>query len=212
MRRCAWAGARAFAPWVVAVSAAGLAGCMSTSTYGTGESPELAIFREVTGGIPLVGAKKKEPIEYQPRAPLVRPPVATALAPPVETAAVANPQWPEQPQADAGARYTEGDARDEINPDEYRRLKPLAALNRPRSAGGIDDSEMQDAAYDIVGNKQQRETFKAAVADAEGYGRTERRYLTDLPESVRQPAPTAPGEFEEIKKKRGGLTGWLFGG
>jgi type IV secretory pathway VirB10-like protein len=200
----AWSRSTPLAAALLAASAAG--GCMSTSTYGTGESPELAIFREVAGGIPLVGVKKKEKIEYQPRAPLVRPPSAGALAPPVETAAVANPQWPEQAKDDE-PRYKEGELRDEVSPAEYRRLKPLAALNRPRSAGPGPDSELQNAAYDIIGKKKQQEEVRAAMADAEGFGRTERRYLTDLPEALREPAPTAPVNPEPVKKKR-----WFWGG
>jgi hypothetical protein len=70
-----------------------LAGC-GPSTYGTGEVPEFAILREVTGGL---GAPKKKPIEYQPRAPLVMPPSAAQLPAPVEPAAeAADVQWPAQ--------------------------------------------------------------------------------------------------------------------
>jgi hypothetical protein len=48
-----------------------LSGC--SSTYGTGKSPGMAMFGEMTGGL-LNKGEKKEPIEYQPRAPLVMPP------------------------------------------------------------------------------------------------------------------------------------------
>ena len=37
-----------------------LTGCAMTSTYGTGEVPEMALFREMTGG--LMSKEKKEPI------------------------------------------------------------------------------------------------------------------------------------------------------
>ena len=60
--------------------------------------------------------------------------------------------------------------------------------------------------YDIVHGRQQREKFQAAVAESKGYGRTERRYLTDPPDAYREPAPTAPTEFEDIDtKKKGNL-------
>jgi hypothetical protein len=39
---------------------AGLGGCMNATTYGTGESPGIAMFSEVMGGI---GKKPEEPIE-----------------------------------------------------------------------------------------------------------------------------------------------------
>ena len=67
---------------------------MQGTTYGTGENPEMAIFREMTGGL---GAQKKEQIDYQPRAPLVMPPSTEALPPPAETASVGNADWPADP-------------------------------------------------------------------------------------------------------------------
>jgi hypothetical protein len=199
------------------LAASGLGGCMSTSTYGTGETPELAIFREMTGGIPLVGAKQnKEPIEYQPRAPLVRPPSATALAPPVETAAVTNPQWPKEPDKAAAGESSPGfdgdQERDQITPAEYNRLKPLGAIDRPRQRKQQPSSDFESRPTVLVNGKEQRKAFQAAINDAEGVGRTERRYLTEPPDGYRQPAATAPGEFDTIKKKRGGLTRWLLGG
>ena len=63
-----------------------------------------------------------------------------------------------------------------------------------------------------VATLQQRQTFQAAVNDANGVGRTERRYLTDPPEAYREPAATAPAEFEDIDDKRGWLFGWFGGG
>jgi hypothetical protein len=194
---------------------AGLAGC--TSTYGTGQAPEMALFTEMTGG--LLDREKKEPIEYQPRAPLVMPPAAGALPPPVQTAEAVAANWPQDP--DALAR--ELDARDDEDAlyggsqAEYRRLKPLAAAlpnrqPRPTSeVGGSDDR--YDQAYDIVHSGAQQDEFKQAVADAEGFTRTERRFLTDPPQEYRQPASTAPTEFEEVEKKKGFfLTRWLTGG
>jgi hypothetical protein len=200
----------------VILAAGGLGGCMSTPTYGTGESPELAIFREVTGGIPLVGAKKKsEPIEIQPRAPLVLPPSATALAPPIETAAVTNPQWPKQPEKGArgeGSPGFDGDQeRNQITSADYNRLKPLGELNGPRKRRQEPSSDFESRPRVLVNGAEQRKTFQAAINEAEGVGRTERRYLTEPPEVYREPAATAPGEFDTIKKKRGGLTGWLLG-
>jgi hypothetical protein len=178
----------------------------------------MALFSEMTGG--LLDREKKEPIEYQPRAPLVMPPTAGALPPPVESAEVAAAgNWPQDP--DELAR--ELDARDDEDPlyggsqAEYERLKPLVAAlpnrqPRPTSpVGGSDDRN--DQALDIVHSGAQQEEFKQALAEAEGLTRTERRYLTDPPQEYRQPAATAPTEFEEVKKKKGFfLTRWLTGG
>jgi hypothetical protein len=209
-------GESARAALVLAGLCAGLSGC--TSTYGTGQAPEMALFSEMTGG--LLDREKKEPIEYQPRAPLVMPPTAGALPPPVESAEVAAAgNWPQDP--DELAR--ELDARDDEDPlyggsqAEYERLKPLVAAlpnRQPRPTtpvGGSDDRN--DQALDIVHSGAQQEEFKQALAEAEGLTRTERRYLTDPPQEYRQPASTAPTEFEEVKKKKGFfLTRWLTGG
>ena len=86
-----------------------LGGCgMATSTYGTGEMPEVAMFREVTGGL-LNKKNPKAPIEYQPRAPLVMPAATEAetLPPPAEAAAAATPDWP----VDRDTLKAEADAR-----------------------------------------------------------------------------------------------------
>jgi hypothetical protein len=91
------------------VAAAGLGGCIQTSTYGTGESPELAIFREVTGGF---GRPKEAPIQYQQRAPLVMPPAKEQLPQPVEVAAATDGvAWPEDPDQTAEARKEYGTRR-----------------------------------------------------------------------------------------------------
>ena len=64
------------ARWIAMIAAAtALGGCMQTATYGTGKSPEVAMFTEMTGGL-LGRNQEKKPIDYQPRAPLVMPPRA----------------------------------------------------------------------------------------------------------------------------------------
>lgn len=186
---------------------------MSTSTYGTGESPEIAIFREMTGGI---GKGREEPIRYQPRAPLVLPPSGEHLPPPVENAEVADAAWPrDHDSVSGGKEFGDENPRDDISPEEYRRLRPLAAIagQRPRqTAFQRQSDENRNTAYAVV-NAEERETFQAALDEADGVGQTGRRYLTDPPETFRAPAATAPTEFEDIKKKRGFfLTRWMMGG
>jgi hypothetical protein len=204
------------APWLLAALLTPLwfSGCSPTATYGTGEAPEMALFREVTGGI--MGRRKKEPIEYQPRAPLVLPPTAEQLPPPVETAAIASPDWPVDPnQSVAGNRSKppelpgSTDLRYGAAQAEYRRLKPLVGVLPGAHAPMPRDERM--ATYDlIIGGKQQREAFEKAIADAKGHDR-ERRFLTDPPEEYREPAATAPAEFEDINAsgKGGGWLKWL---
>jgi hypothetical protein len=189
-----------------------LAGCSPTATYGTGEAPEMALFREVTGGI-LTGGKK-EPIEYQPRAPLVMPPTAEQLPPPAETASSASLDWPLDPDARVASvtDLTEEELRYGGGQAEYRRLKPLVGVLPETPRDDVMDS--RQPAYDVVHSRKQRATFQKALAEARGYGGGERRYLTDPPEEYRQPASTAPAEFEDINTSGGGsgLFRWLTGG
>lgn len=187
-----------------------LGGCMSTSTYGTGQSPEVAIFRELTGNI---GAKKPEKIDYQPRAPLVMP-ASSQLPQPMETASVANPQWPDDPDKRHPGDKTGGfdNPRDQVNPEYAARLKPLAGLGSPQ--GKANNGETFQPAYDIVGKgRSQAKEFNAALQEAEGYDASRRKYLTEPPLEARAPAETAPQQFDDIEKKRGFfLTRWFTGG
>jgi len=182
-----------------------LGGCLSGTTYGTGQMPELAVFSEMTGG--LTGRnKKKEPINYQPRAPLVMPPDGQ-LQQPVQTASTQGGQWPASSNNDGtGDRGTGPDdenARDDITPEYNRRLRPIAAL-LPDSDKELEDPNDRDKnALDTIKNREQRKQFSADLADAKGYNSTRRRYLTDPPEAYRAPSENSPTNFDEIDKKDG---------
>lgn len=212
MRRRAISAPAALAAALVAPLA--LAGCMRTATYGTGEMPEVAMFQELTGGV-LSKGEKKEPIAYQPRAPLVMPPTASALPPPAETAAGADPNWPLDPNERllADAPPDDGNPMNDINQAEYRRLRPLASV-MPGQSNSPQDLENGKSDYysNIVHGRRMREEFAQALAEANGYGNRERRYLTDPPTEYREPEPTAMGEFESAKKnKKPGFFARLFG-
>ena len=194
------------------VSAAGLGGCISTSTYGTGQAPEAAIFQEITGGL---GGRRAEKIDYQPRAPLVLPPSSGQLPPPAESAAAANPQWPDDPdkrKANDEERFAEG-SEDAVTPEYARRLRPLAGMGPAQQAEAPKLHDRHDPT-DVLRNKNQGETFKAALAEQQGLGSAgERRYLTQPPVAYREPAATAPAEFEDIDtEKKPGFFKRLFGG
>ena len=203
--------------WSIALVALPLAGCSMMSTYGTGEAPEMAVFREVSGGI-LDKNKKKPSIDYQARAPLVMPPTAESLPPPVESAEAASPDWPidrNQLTAEADARADDGDPRNDINQAEYRRLKPLAGLRSQRSVPEqifvADDDGKSDYYNTVVHGRAQREQFAKALADSKGYGHTdERRYLTDPPIAYREPVAGDDGAVTVVEPKKGNvLTRWF---
>jgi hypothetical protein len=209
MRHSARLGAVA----ALAVSAASLGGCMSTSTYGTGSSPEMAILDEISGGLT---AKKKASIDYQPRAPLVLPP-STQLREPAQSAAASNAAWPSDPdQRVAGSSNFDP----ETNPEgrftqaDSARVAPLAGVMTGR--GNAQERRLRDPerdkAMDVVHRQNMNKEFKAALDEKNGVGVTERRYLTDPPEAYREPAGTAPTEFAEIEKKKKGFFSRMFGG
>jgi hypothetical protein len=197
-----------------------LGGC-GMSTYGTGEVPEMALFREMSGGILSKNEKKNEPINYQPRAPLVMPPAETAattqLPAPMETASAASPDWPMSLEDRIGPA---GD--DNVSPHnlqaEYRRLRPLAGAfpdQSGRPTYELDESGKSEYYSSIVHNRRTREEFKKAIAESKGYGSSERRYLTDPPLAYREPVPSvATGEEAVLPKKKKGnfLTRWWSGG
>ena len=214
-----WGAARISTSLMVVVLAApaGLAGCAATSTYGTGEAPEMALFREMTGG--LLSKDKKQGIDYQPRAPLVMPPNTDQLPPPVEAASTAtDPSWPIDPSERVVARADDGNPRNDISQEEYRRLRPLSGAfgERPtiQVSGNNDLAVEREEYYRIVNrNRTQQAEFKKALADSKGLSRTDRRYLTDPPLAYREPAPTAPvEEIETGVKKKGFWRRLLPGG
>lgn len=203
-----------FVPLLAGLAApALLAGCSPTATYGTGEAPEVAMFREMTGS--LLSIKKEEPIEYQPRAPLVMPPENSGnLPPPVETASATAPNWPvSREDRIAAMQAGNDDPRYAGSQAEYRRLKPLVGV-LPEPPRGQDEL---GTPYDIVHSKRQQEQLRKAIAEAEGFGAgNERRFLTDPPTQYRQPAASAPAEFEDINggsggSRTGGFLRWLMG-
>jgi len=201
-----------------------LGGC-GMSTYGTGEVPEMALFREMSGGILSKNETKKEPIEYQPRAPLVMPPAAETAAAqlpaPMETASAASPDWPmslEDRIGDATERAEDDNPYNDVNQAEYRRLRPLAGVfpdQGSRPTYELDESGKTEYYNSIVHNRRQGEEFKKALAESKGYGGTDRRYLTDPPLAYREAVPSAAtGEEAAIPKKKKGnfLTRWWSGG
>jgi hypothetical protein len=190
-----------------------LGGCGMT-TYGTGQVPEMALFTEMSGGI-LNKNKKKEPIEYQPRAPLVMPPstetAAAELPEPMETASAASPDWPMALEERVGPAG--GDRPHELQA-EARRLRPLAGVfpdQETRPTYDIDESGRTEY-YKIVHNKNKRDEFRQAVAESKGYGSSERRYLTDPPLTYREPVATEPGVEPVIPKKKKGFFARLLPG
>ncbi|MYZ46523.1 hypothetical protein [Propylenella binzhouense] len=196
-------------PAICLLSAAlAAAGCSST-TYGTGEAPEMAIFNEFTGSF-IGGGRSKPNIDYKPRAPLVVPPQAE-LRTPAEPATVSTPNWPDDPDQKVVQRDYSDPSFERaryISQAEYERTRPIAEINRSRKSLEESQAEARDGAAPArdfaVSSRQESKEFKAALNAAEGRGDTGRRYLTDPPEEYRQPSGSAPQTFEDIKEDKPG--------
>lgn len=176
------------------ISAALLAGCMGAPTYGTDKPADQQLMEDVTGVLAL-GPKRKERIDYKPRAGIVMPPSTEVLPPPQEDlASVGNPAWPESPEqrlARIRAEATE-------NQDNPLYRSPIV-----RDIGV--DARAEDGTLDPAMSKRQREEVLKRRAAANQLSSNTRRYLSEPPVAYRQPAESAPsGELgvDEAKKER----------
>lgn len=191
---------RQFAPVALALA---LGAC---TTYGTGTTPAVQTVEDLAGIAALSGAKQ-DPIKYKPRPKIVAPPSTDTLPPPKDdrqqVASVANPDWPDDPdakyaafKADVAAREKAGEPLPQVKLPSNKATQPV-----PRN---IDPSE---AAMPKPGESEKaRKLFadaRASVAVDEN-GNPVRRYLSDPPPQYRIPDPDAPVEIidkPEAKKK-----------
>lgn len=182
------AGRRAAPAGALVIVASLLGGCISPATYGTGEAPELSIFREATGGFV---SPAREKVDYKPRSPLVVPPRAELRPPESATTAAADPAWPKEPQ-------------------EPERIAGIGGILQSRAVEGSSAQAPRKAPEERTVQEQidAAKAFRAAVAerDGTGGGPYQRRYLTEPPEAYRQPSPDAPtqvAEGEAAPQKKG---------
>lgn len=172
---------------------AALSACGGT-TYGTGTTAEKQLVEDLTGALSLTPDRQK-PINYAPRAGLVKPPSTEVLPPPQEDAARNNPAWPESPEERLARVRAEATANQD-NP-----------YYRPNVIRDIHHSENQPEGLsaDRQKREEQRKEFQRRKQMARQGSPNTRRYLSDPPVEYRQPAETAPaGELgeDEWKKKR----------
>ncbi|MEL6922355.1 MAG: hypothetical protein AAFO77_15315, partial [Pseudomonadota bacterium] len=74
-----------------------LAGCFGP-TYGTGETQVDALMNDLGNSISLGDRRKQEPINFAPRADVVRPSTTATLPTPQENIARSSDAWPESPE------------------------------------------------------------------------------------------------------------------
>lgn len=179
-------------------SALTLAGCGSP-TYGTGVTAEQQLLEDVTGALSL--APKRGPqIDYRPRPELVKPPTIEVLPPPQESIASSdNPAWPESPEERLARIRAEATANQD-NP----RYRPNIIRDVPSERQPTASDDPNDGVIGPTSPEQRAEILRRRQIANQG-SPTTRRYLSDPPLDLRQPAPTAPvddlGE-DEWRKER----------
>ena len=193
---------------VVSVAATvALAACNGT-TYGTGKSPGLQTMEDIVG-IASLSNDKKEPIDYEPRPPVVAPPTTAALPPPGGGSPVAS-NWPSDPDERAKAMqvsaekvtYGEGDL--PLNSkDPVFRLPPRPKSDQPNPM--LLDIDPGEAAHTT---REQADLAKKLAADARGsiavdeFGNPVRRYLSEPPAEYLAHDPDSPVEITDKPKDK----------
>jgi hypothetical protein len=191
--------------FLVGLAAAGvavaLAGCMSSTTYGTGKSPGVQTLEDLAG-IATFGSQK-EPIDYGPRARIVPPPPGTPLPPPGGSQATLASNWPKDPdveqkkfKAEAAARYKPGEGPPLNANGPNFRLPPKPKSDEPEAV--LLNQNGREAPHIT---REEAAAAKKLFADSRGMqvdasGLPIRRYLTDPPAEYRAPDPSAPVEIE----------------
>jgi hypothetical protein len=191
-----------------------LGACGSMTTYGTGKTAASQTVEDLTGILAVGSSKKQEPINYEPRAPIVEPPTGTASLPPPgsgETTVALSSDWPDDPD-EAAKRYKKLiDERAKAG-EEVSFTLPDEALEQTRESRPRDDSNFAkklraDKATQSLDIDAQKKMFAEAKQGRTGSvdvnGNPTRRYLTEPPVEYREPDPNAPVVITEKPKKKG---------
>lgn len=169
---------------------AGLSGCVSSPTYGTGTSAAEQLVDDIGAAATIGGGSKAKNIKYAPRPGLVVPAPGeqTALVEPqTSIASKGNGTWAESPE-EMRVRLAQ-EAEDNRNNANYQ--SPLA------KGPGFGDKPGTSSQAQFA---QFRENLKTEKGNYNG-----RRYLSDPPTTYREADPAALtdlGEPEKAKEKR----------
>lgn len=197
-----------------------LGGCGSMTTYGTGTTAAQQTVEDITGILAIGGSNKGEdPIDYEPRPPIVEPPTATLPPPGSDTSATVAGNWPVDPdeereridalvkerqEAGQSLKFTvpEGTNKGNVNPTD-----PLARSDDDR---GLQAQKLFKAkvngSYDTEEAQQLMANAKnAKIGSFDENGNPVRRYLTEPPAPYREPDPESPVKVTEKPKKKNGL-------
>jgi hypothetical protein len=199
-----------------------LSGCMSSPTYGTDKTANEQLIGDLSSALTLAPTKR-DPIDYKPRPPLVKPAPGQkeALPPPQDDIVqTASGQWPESPeQRRARIRAYATEHRDDPNfePEVVNDGSGGVPVMR---RNGNDKLASSPFTYQKEEASNRAEVNRRIAENRQG-DPTSRKYLSEPPLTYRQPADTAPqgdvGEDEYKKERRlkkaaqgkGGLFDWL---
>lgn len=197
-------------------AALSLGACGST-TYGTGTTVAAQTVKDVSGILSFGSGSSSEPIEYEPRPPIVEPPT-TSLPPPgseTATTVAAAGNWPVDPdeekkriealvkertEAGQSLKFTapvlERPAKDR---EEYRSLADRYQQERLASSKNKQDTKKMFA-----------DAKQAKTGSFDEYGNPVRKYLIEPPAPYRQPDLESPVEVTEKPKKKRKWKLWPF--
>jgi len=182
------------------------------TTYGTGKTAAIQTVEDLSG-ILSVGGKKKNQIDYEPRAPLIEPPTGSTTLPPPgsETTVALSSDWPDDPD-EAAKRYHElakekaaaGESLNFTLPDE---ALEKTRTPRPNDTRAFSNRLRDDKTAKSIDVDAQKKLFADAKAGRTGSvdeaGMPVRRYLTEPPVIYREPDPDAPVVITEKPQKKG---------
>jgi hypothetical protein len=196
------------------VGAALMLGACSSTTYGTGTTAASQTVKDVTG-ILSFGSRKKdeEPINYEPRPPIVEPPAAALPPPGSDTSVNVAGNWPVDPdeeqkriealvkerqEAGQSLKFTVPDAPSrQANRDGHTGVPTADSLLRAKIRG---EDKGTEATKKMFANAK---TAKVGSFDEDG--NPVRRYLTEPPALYREPDLESPVDITEKPKKKKGF-------
>jgi hypothetical protein len=164
-----------------------LAACSAT-TYGTGTSAGLQTVTDLVKAASL--GEKKDPIDFNPRPPVVAPPSTAALPQPGSgsTGPAVAANWPNDPDQQSVVKTQVADATPKSRPVT---VKTTASAKSEASTIDVDSPD------NFKTTREQEAEVKRLLALAnsggvDSKGNPARQYLTDPPQGYLAPDPSAP--------------------
>jgi hypothetical protein len=189
-----------------------LSACNRT-TYGTGVGTGRQTIDDISNMFAL-GGKKREAIDYTPRAGVVKPPTTASLPKPGSAPVEDSGDWPKDPdeadRARKAAALAAADKRDPVTAAGYNQGYDLPKVARKKADPKEKDSAAELAEYESLRKNAKKIFSSATELPRDENGKVIRQTLTEPPSDYRDPDPTAPQEFGGKKKKK--KKWWQWGG